>query len=76
MKTCDCCGEDWEDSFFCEKCSRLATEERIGDEEWGGYHHDVCGNCCRCHLIASGDIVPPSAQGVCLDPLDSKDVPF
>lgn len=64
---CDCCGENWEEAFFCERCSRLATDERLGEDD--GYAMDVCGNCCMCHykepaavdrpvVLAGGDDVP------------------
>ena len=71
---CDCCGDEWEEAFFCTVCSRRATEERMGDDEHGGFPMDVCGNCCVCHLIAAGDVKPASVVG--LVPLASNDVPF
>lgn len=46
---CDCCEEEWEETFFCETCSKLAADERLGDDEHAG-PVDVCMNCCTCHL--------------------------
>lgn len=74
--TCDCCGDDWEESFFCETCTKRATDERLGDEEMGGgLPHNVCGNCCQCHLIRDGMVVPAANQGV-LPNQEDRDVPF
>lgn len=48
---CDCCGDEWEIAFKCEKCSNRL--EPILDED--GFEDvcekfDICGNCCDCHL--------------------------
>ena len=48
---CDCCDEEWEIEFMCEKCSNRM--EAITDEcgfEVDYARADVCGNCCDCHL--------------------------
>lgn len=65
MKTCDGCGERWEDSFFCEQCSSGGElvwrevpntmwdghpdDEMVMTEEWEA-NGDICLNCCGCHL--------------------------
>jgi len=61
---CDCCGEEFEESFFCEKCSNqyIGTElEEVPDIRWNGvgdgmvlkevdqYSGMVCKNCCECN---------------------------
>ncbi len=65
MKTCDRCGDKWEDAFFCPECSGKYLGERevevpvIPWDGWGSetepgyepeYSGDVCMNCCTCHL--------------------------
>jgi hypothetical protein len=65
MKTCDCCGETWEEKFFCPECSKKYVGEReveVPVIPWDGcgpetetraepeYSGDVCLNCCSCHL--------------------------
>ena len=61
---CDCCGEEWEDTFFCEKCSNKmdVVEAMVPKLDWCGWGEDyeageeeinsgdVCFNCCVCHL--------------------------
>lgn len=60
---CDCCDEDWEEAFFCKKCSGPDMVDDYEDdpldysdsprqnlvvrEVWT----NVCGNCCTCHLL-------------------------
>ena len=68
--TCDCCGEEWEESFFCKKCShkfigtkweetpKVMWDGSGNDMEWeevDQFTGDVCGNCCRCHLRGDGE---------------------
>jgi len=63
--TCDCCEQEWEESFFCKECSHkfIGTEwvetprldyYGVGNEmEWeqeDQFSGDICGNCCTCHL--------------------------
>lgn len=47
MKTCGACEEQWEDDFFCDKCStKIWTyngDDFIEPE-------DICLNCCSGHL--------------------------
>ena len=65
-KTCDACEEEWEESFFCEKCSRGGRHEEVEAPNmfWDGYpgeecvmeeewipNGDICLNCCTCHFI-------------------------
>jgi hypothetical protein len=64
-KYCDWCDEEWEETFFCKKCSNkyLGTDlvktpksiyYGVGEEmemtEEDIFSGDVCFNCCRCHL--------------------------
>ena len=64
-KICDCCGNTWEDSFFCSACSNKYIGMRevevpiIPWDGWGPdtemgeeeeYSGDVCLNCCECHF--------------------------
>lgn len=67
-KFCDGCGEQWEESFFCEICSKGGfyemrevpnfmwngdpSEEYIWQEEWVP-DGDICLNCCMCHTKPS-----------------------
>jgi len=60
---CDICGEEWEEDFFCKKCSNqiyYELEEVIDlfwdydmrtdgyiTEEVAHYSGDVCKNCCQ-----------------------------
>ncbi len=65
MPRCDCCEEEWEDAFFCKKCSSKAVTmtETVPDTMWDYDDRtpeyierdytttlDVCMNCCTCHL--------------------------
>ncbi len=62
--SCDICEQEWDESFFCKKCSsRLVLEETLTpkliyygdgdeyepDEDWVQY--DVCCNCCTCSSL-------------------------
>lgn len=60
MKTCEQCGQQWEDEFFCKKCSEpywdvvevpntmwSGDPEMVLAEEW--YQFDICKNCCGGH---------------------------
>lgn len=63
-KVCDCCGEEWEEEFFCEKCSGVhdhGETEMVPNIFWDGnpgdeyviedvepMHEDICMNCCNC----------------------------
>lgn len=45
-KICTCCEEEWEEEFFCDKCSGWQDEpDDIGND----LYVDVCLNCCDCH---------------------------
>ena len=62
---CDICDEDWEESFFCEICSKgghleMHTEPLLSGLEWDYIGPDceerevwvpngVCFNCCPGH---------------------------
>ena len=60
---CDCCEEEWEESFFCPVCSGWYREEHeVPNLMWDGYpaseetememedvHKDICFNCCNDH---------------------------
>lgn len=63
-KVCDACGEEWEEDFFCEICSRGGEYriEEVPDLMWDGYpgrdyveeetwvpNGDICLNCCGGH---------------------------
>ena len=66
MKKCDCCSEEWEESFFCKKHSNNVyyEMEEVPDIMWNGdsrtsgfvleevenYTGNVCFNCCNCNL--------------------------
>lgn len=66
---CDCCEQDFEKSYFCEKCSNkyigikmVETPKLIydyGNEmEWteeDQFSGNICGNCCACHLKGGVD---------------------
>lgn len=62
---CVCCQEEFEESFFCEKCSnrKELIEREYPNPLWNGYSDDeyytkeeweeqgcTCMNCCTCHL--------------------------
>ena len=64
MKTCDSCGERWEESFFCDECSVGGRFEihMVPDLMWDGFpgrdmieaeewvpNGDICLNCCMGH---------------------------
>jgi hypothetical protein len=38
-KYCDCCGEEWEETFFCKKCSN----KYVGTETVESPRLDWCG---------------------------------
>ncbi len=63
---CEHCEQEWEESFFCKKCSNQnmgAELEEVPDPMWDGfgdemtwkmvdqYSGDVCMNCCNCNLV-------------------------
>ncbi len=66
MKRCDNCGEEWEESFFCEKHSNVIYTEmaEVPDIMWSGASRtsgntteeiemntgDLCFNCCNCNI--------------------------
>ncbi len=61
---CDCCEQEWEKSFFCNKCSGFETIDcEVPNLMWGGWPpdeememgtediwNDVCLNCCPGHV--------------------------
>jgi hypothetical protein len=64
-KYCDHCNEEWEESFFCNKCSGKYQGTEVIEspkliyygcgnemefEEEYVFSGDVCYNCCTCHL--------------------------
>ena len=63
-KICDCCDVEWEETFFCEKCSNKmelieTVEPKLDWQGWGDDFEEgeeevstgnVCMNCCDCHL--------------------------
>lgn len=61
---CDCCDEEWEESFFCKVCSDTPTLEEaltpLTEFEWdyvgpdcemreAEVYRTVCLNCCMGH---------------------------
>ena len=52
-RTCTHCDEEWEDSFFCDKCSKPEFDEVLdgtGSLVSGWFPQDVCLNCCSCSV--------------------------
>lgn len=63
---CESCGEEWEESFFCEKCSAggeyeirevpnlmwdgLPSEEYVWEEVFVE-NGNICLNCCNGHKV-------------------------
>ncbi|MFW9872343.1 MAG: hypothetical protein ACFFG0_04510 [Candidatus Thorarchaeota archaeon] len=64
-KICNACEAEWEEDFFCDKCSSDShyEEVEIPNDCWDGSVHgeefvleeewisngDICLNCCICH---------------------------
>ena len=85
-KTCDACGEEWEESFFCARCSSkgefqtvmnpnpfwdgVPGEEYVEEEEWV-FYGDVCMNCCGCHELRS---LPVNVEHE--SPVNDEGLPF
>lgn len=63
---CDGCGDRWEKSFICARCSERETYN--GEDDGTGWfeHKDICGNCCSCHLRGTSFIASD----------DPDDIPF
>jgi len=84
---CDSCGEQWEESFFCEKCSGwhreevesinfeyLAYPDQETEFEMVDTHYDICLNCCNGHVIHEAQhSVEPTIDSVGAFPAVSND---
>ena len=80
-KTCDACGEEWEESFFCKKCSSGGHYEEVESPNifWDGNpfeseyvmqeewfpNGDICLNCCSCHYIKDLKATEQAGAGDC-----------
>lgn len=71
---CTLCDEEWEDDFFCEKCSQPEFDAIFVDNERveGWFPVRACLNCCTCSIPKYSLSMPSAIE---LIPLND-DIPF